>query len=274
MTGRRPTSLAAVLLVGLGAADARAQGADRDWFLNPPPAGTFVTTDASTGGPQLGIERRDSIADEAGMTVLRASSLAGIGYGEGAVLGDVRFLFFTAGFTAGYRQVWKTYAPPRGVDVTRAYRLDVDDRGAATSEGWGFGEGRLRLALPLDGAILVANHAVRYEGAPENSYDWFHSTVHDGGWMFRFDATLFFRSPKYGAIGPLVRYLDLDRGGRRVGEWAFGLSAGTRLGLAPTVSPDVLLLQVLTRPGDDRFGIHLLRAPVFVLVAYRMTFTL
>ena len=261
-------------LLSLGAGEARADSAPRDWFLNPPPAGNFVTADASTGGPQLGVERRDSIADEAGMTVLRASSLAGIGYGEVAALADVRFLFFTAGATAGYRQVWRTYAPEREVAVTRRYRLDLDEQKASDSQGWAFGEARLRLALPLEGAVLVANHVLRYEGAPDNSYDWFHSTVHDGGWLFRFDATLFFRSPRLGAIGPLVRYLDLTRGQGREGEWAFGLAAGTRPGLVKTTSPDLLLLQVLVRPGDDRFGIHLLRAPVFALLAYRVTFTL
>ncbi len=262
------------LLAACGPGQAWAGEAPRDWFLNPPPAGTFLTTDASTGGPQLGIERRDSLADEAGMSVLRASALAGIGYGEVAAHADVRFLFFTAGLTGGYRQVWRNYSPPRDVEVTRRYRLDVDEQSASTSEGWGFGEARLRLALPMDGAILVANHALRYEGAPNNSYDWFHSNVHDGGLLFRFDATLFFRSPRYGAIGPLVRYLDVPRHGGREGEWAFGFSAGMRPGLIKTQQPDVLLVQVLTRPGDSQFGIHLLRAPVFVLVAYRLTFGL
>lgn len=270
----RSGGLWALLLVSLGSREARAEAAPRDWFLNAPPAGNFITADASTGGPQLGFERRDSIADEAGMTVLRASSLAGIGYGEAALLGDVRFLFFTAGVTGGYRQVWRTYAPPRGVPVTRSYRIALDKESASGSEGWLFGEARLRMALPMDGAILVANHVVRHEGAPTNSYDWFHSTVHDGGWLFRFDATLFFRSPGLGAIGPLVRYLDLSRDGGRVGEWAFGFAGGTRPGLVKTESPDVLLLQVLTRPGDENFGIHLLRMPLFVLLAYRVTLTL
>lgn len=254
--------------------EASAHDAPRDWFLNPPPEGTFVTTDLSTGGPQVGIERRDSIAEEAGMTVLRGSTLAGVGYGEGALLGDARFLFFTAGVTAGYRQVWRTYAPPAGTRVSRQYRLDIDKDKASTSRGWFFGEARLRLALPMDDLVLVANHAVRHEGTQENSYDWFHSTVHDGGVLFRFDATLFFRSPSRGAVGPLVRYLDLPRDGGRAGEWAFGLAAGTRPGFVSTASPDVLLLQVLVRPGDPNFGIHLLRAPVFVLLAYRVTFAL
>lgn len=75
-------------------------------------------------------------------------------------------------------------------------------------------------------------------------------------------------------MGPLVRYLDLPRDGGRAGEWAFGLAAGTRPGFVSTASPDVLLLQVLMRPGDPNFGIHLLRAPVFVLLAYRVTFAL
>lgn len=198
---------------------ASAHDAPRDWFLNPPPEGTFVTTDLSTGGPQVGIERRDSIAEEAGMTVLRGSTLAGVGYGEGALLGDARFLFFTAGVTAGYRQVWRTYAPPAGTRVSRQYRLDIDKDKASTSRGWFFGEARLRLALPMDDLVLVANHAVRHEGTQENSYDWFHSTVHDGGVLFRFDATLFFRSPSRGggAAGALPRPAPRRRARRRVG---------------------------------------------------------
>jgi hypothetical protein len=267
---RAPLALALALLAW--GSDASADAPPRDWFLNPPPAGNFVTADLSTGGPQIGVERRRSIADEAGMTVLRGSALAGIGFGEAALLADARFLFFTVGATAGYRQVWRTYAPDRSVAVTRDYRLELDSQKAQLSRGWPFGEGRLRLALPMESSVLVINNAVRHEGAPDNSYDWFHSTIHDGGWLYRFDATLFFRASSVGAIGPLVRYLDLSRNGGRSGEWVFGLAAGTRPGFIRAKNPDVFLVQLMIRPGDPNFGIHLLRSPVFVLLAYRMTF--
>ncbi|MCU0658193.1 MAG: hypothetical protein MUF64_23915 [Polyangiaceae bacterium] len=250
----------------------RAGAQTRDGFLNPPPAGNFLTTDASTGGLQLGYEHRRSFADEAGMVVLRPSTLAGIGFGDAAVAGDVRFLFFNFGLTAGYRQVWRTYAPDRSVEVTRQYRLDLDARKASDNQGWPFGEARLRLAVPMDRMALVINHAVRLEGAPTNSYDWFHSTIHDGGTLFRVDATLFARFPSIGAVGPLVRYLDLSRNGRREGEWAFGFTFGTNPGWVKMKNPDLFLFQLLARPGDERFGIHLLRSPVFVLIAYRLTF--
>ncbi|MDW8250551.1 MAG: hypothetical protein RMJ98_14745 [Myxococcales bacterium] len=259
-------------LVLLTLLPAQASAQPRDGFLNPPPAGTFITADASTGGFQLGLEHRRTLADDAGMAVLRPYGLAGIGYAEAATAADLRFLFFTFGLTGGYRYVWRNYAPEPTITVTRAYRLDLDARKASTEQGWPFGEARLRLAVPLDRLMLVANHAVRLEGAPENSYDWFHSTVHDGGMLFRFDATLFARFPSVGAIGPTVRHLNLSRQGGREGEWAFGLTGGMNLGMVRTSHPDILLLQLLLRPGDERFGIHLLRSPVFVLIAYRLTF--
>jgi hypothetical protein len=251
---------------------ARASAQPRDGFLNPPPPGNFITTDAATGGLQLGLEHRRALADDAGMAVLRPYGLAGIGYAEAATATDLRFLFFTFGLTGGYRYVWRNYAPAASTAVTRAYRLDLDSRKESTEQGWLFGEARLRLAVPMDRLLLVANHAVRLEGAPDNSYDWFHSTVHDGGLLFRFDATLFTRFPSAGAIGPTVRHLSLSRGGGREGEWAFGFTGGMNPGLVKTRNPDVLLLQLLLRPGDERFGIHLLRSPVFVLIAYRLTF--
>jgi hypothetical protein len=244
----------------------------RDGFLNAPQAGNFFTTDASTGGLQLGFEHRRSLADDAGMLVLRPSTLAGIGFGDVAAAADLRFLFFNFGLTGGYRQVWRTYAPDRSVPVTRAYRLDLDSRKESGNQGWPFGEARLRLAVPMDRMALVANHTVRLEGAPDNSYDWFHSTIHDGGLLFRFDATLFARIPSLGAIGPTVRYLDLSRNGGREGEWAFGFTAGSNPGWVKMKNPDLFLFQFLMRPGDERFGIHLLRSPVFVLIAYRLTF--
>lgn len=128
------------------------------------------------------------------------------------------------------------------------------------------------MALPLSNAfIFVGNAAARYEDCPDNSFDWFHSTMHDGGVLFRYDATLFARGTSIGAFGPTVRIMDLPRLGRREIEIAAGITAGRRMGI---LANDLLLLNLLVRPGDEQFGLQILRIPVSVLLVYRVSFEL
>jgi hypothetical protein len=249
----------------------RAQQA-RDYFLEPPRDGTWLMTDAYTAGVQASIEHRRHLDPEVSMLLLRASALASLGFAEAAGHVDVRYLFFTFGASGGFRNVWRTYAFPEGVSGTRELRRELDADSAFETRRWGWGEARARLAVPFERFTFVANHAIRYEAAPDNSFDWFHTTMHDGGFLLRFDATLFFRSRTFGGVGPTIRFLDLPRAGRRSGEWAFGFTYGIRPGLLR--ANDLVLVNVLTRPGDAEFGFQILRAPLYVLLLYRASFLL
>ena len=138
------------------------------------------------------------------------------------------------------------------------------------AETWPWAEARLRLVIPLDMFSLVTTTALRVEDSPDNAFDWFHANVHDGGALTRTDATLFLRSDKIGAVGPVFRWMNMSQRGTRVNEFAFGLTAAMRLGIKSNA--DLIGLQVLTVPGDAEFGFHLLRLPVMAMLTYRMTF--
>lgn len=251
-------------------ADVPPPSAPRDAFLTPPPAGTWASFDAYTAGAQATLERRFSIQrDDYAAIVPRVNTLASLGFGEVAAHTDVRFLFFSAGVTAGYRRVWRTYAFAPGVEGTRDLRSAVDDEKAFTTENWGYGEGRVRMVLPVAQPVFfMGNAAARYEDCPNNSFDWLHTTMHDRGWLFRYDATVFFRSATIGALGPTVRVMDLPRRGGRELETAVGFTGGRRLGFFEN---DLFLVNVLTRPGDDSFGFQILRMPVYALLVYRVS---
>jgi len=244
----------------------------RDYFLDPPKPGLWAHGDVYTLGAQASLESRTPIDDEFGMLALRASGLVGIGYSEAAAHVDVRYLFLTFGASAGYRNVWRTYRGAPGTEVTRDQRNDADGASSFASEAWGWAEGRGRLVIPFDRLWLITNHTIRWEDTPRNTYDWFHSNVHDGGVLYRGDAVLFLRSASLGAIGPYVRYMDLPRNDRRRGEISAGFIYGIRLGLKKR--DDLLSLLVLARPGDDEFGSHVLRLPLWTLLVYRASFRL
>ncbi|MCW5816106.1 MAG: hypothetical protein KIT84_34235 [Labilithrix sp.] len=242
----------------------------RDVFLTAPRGGTWASFDAYTAGVQATLERRFSIQrDDYAAIVPRVNTLASLGFGEVAAHTDVRFLFFSAGVTAGYRRVWRTYAFAPDVAGTREVRSALDDEKSFTTESWGYGEGRLRMVLPVaDPVLFMGNAAIRYEDCPNNSFDWLHTTMHDRGWLFRYDATVFFRSQTLGAIGPTVRVMDLPRRGERELELAVGFTGGRRIGL---LKNDLFLANVLTRPGDDSFGFQILKMPVYALLVYRVS---
>lgn len=246
----------------------------RDVFLNPPKRGTWATFDAYTVGAQANLEHRFVLErDDYAAIVPRVTALGSLGFGEGSAHLDTRFLFFNFGASVGLRRVWRTYAFAPGVEGTRQARLDVDKDKAFTAENWAFGEWRVRMVLPVHENVFVATAAtVRYEDCPDNSFDWFHTTMHDGGLLVRYDASVLFRHPSFGALGPTFRALQLPRKGGYESELAAGFTFGRRLGI--TKANDLLLLNVLARPGDPSFGFHILRMPLFVLLAYRVSFEL
>jgi hypothetical protein len=244
----------------------------RDNFLIPPKPGVVGMFDAYTAGLQATLESRHDVVKNASMLYLRTNAVASLGFGEVGVHSDFRFLFFTIGGSFGGRRVWRTYTFEESEEGTRARRLDVDSEKAYQTKNWLYGEGRVRLAIPLPSALFLADHVVRYEGSPRNSYDWFHTNMHDGGLLFKFESTLFFRNQHWGGLGPTVRYMDLPRAGSRRGEWAAGFTYGVRPGLLK--QNDLFLFRFLTRPGDPNFGFHILRAPIYTLLVYRMIFSL
>jgi hypothetical protein len=249
--------------------DEPAPPAPRDGFLAPARRGTWALLDAYTAGVQASLERRIVIEreDYAAITP-KLTALGSLGFGEVSAHTDARFLFFGFGVSGGIRRVWRTYAFAPGIEGTRDARADIDSDKAFTTEDWGYGEARARMALPIhENVLFVGNAAARYEHCPDNSFDWLHTTMHDRGVLFRYDATVFYRSPTFGGIGPTVRAMDVPRGGRREIEAAGGFTFGRRLGFLPN---DLFVANVLVRPGDPSFGFQILRAPVQALLVYRV----
>ena len=272
----------------------------RDYFLDPPRPGTFVHADVVTVGVQGALEKRIAIEDPSmGMFHVRASALASLGAAEGALHTDLRLLgLFTFGASAGYRRVWNNYS--YATDNTREKRHDKVGRdGSATSPAddpgpkvvsWPWLEARARMVVPLESLWLVTNAIMRWEsvggdgadrtgasGMIDNSFDWIHTNVHDPGRMLRLDATLFYRHPSFGGLGPAVRYMKFKRQGQDVDELVYGFTFGTRPGFRRR--DDVLLLQTLFDFKDQgkTFGWHvgpLEKVPAYVMLIYRASFEL
>ncbi|MBL8721708.1 MAG: hypothetical protein JNL79_37320 [Myxococcales bacterium] len=268
---------ASALLALTVAATAEAFPQRRDYFLDPPRGGTFVHADLITVGAQVSLERRQILEDETMSNLnARVSALYSLGYADVAGHLDVRLLFLTLGASAGVRRVNRTYTGLAGPDgflpeVTSEQRREKDkDSKDATS--WNWAEARARLVIPLEPLWLVTNLAMRWEGQPDNTYDWFHTNVHDGGRLLRFDATMFVRAASFGGLGPTVRILDMPQRGKRVTEVAYGLTFGTRAGVFR--KDDLFLFQTLVRPGDKEFGFHITRLPAYVMLIYRASFEL
>lgn len=249
----------------------------RDYFLDPPRGGTFVHADLVTVGAQVSLERRQVLEDETmSMLNARVSALYTLGYADVAGHVDVRLLLLTLGASAGVRRVNRTYtglAAPDGFlpEVTSEGRREKDKESKDVTS-WNWAEARARLVIPLEPLWLVANLAMRWEDQPDNTYDWFHTNVHDGGRLLRFDATMFFRAASFGGVGPTVRLLDMPQRGKRVTEVAYGLTLGTRPGVFR--KDDLFLFQTLVRPGDREFGFHITHLPAYVMLIYRASFQL
>ena len=167
-----------------------------------------------------------------------------------------------------------TFAP--GESRTIKARNDREKAGKFDTQSFPYYEGHFRFVVPLDFMFLINNTALRYEGREDNSFDWLHATVHDGGTLLKNDTTLFFRHRDFGAIGPTLRVMDLPKDGTRKTEVDLGFVYGTRPGL---VTPrhgnrDLFLLQVLGKPGDNTFGLHGYHVPLYILAVYRASLSL
>jgi hypothetical protein len=266
------TAVAAAVLAiqAVWSTAAEAQPSPRDQFLLPPAGGTWATFDAYTVGVQAQLEHRHIIRSEDYAAIIpRASAIASLGFGELGAHLDLRLLFFSAGISGGVRRVWRGYTFPNTVSGTRTLRRERDEAGTQDAFFAPFGEIRSRVGLPLhDNVLGVFGASLRLDDTPDNTFDWAVTTMRDGGVMGRFDATLFVRSERYGAIGPTLRVLEHERRGAFVSDLAFGFVGGRRLGLLG--NNDLLLLNVLTQPTSEEFGFHVLRLPLFTLLVYRV----
>jgi hypothetical protein len=266
---------------------ARAQRLPRDYFLNPPPGGHYVHLDAFTIGAQANYEYRAHIEEDMSMLHARASGLVSYPYAEAGAHVDVRVFLLTLGASYGYQWNYRNITfPPQATDRSAARRNEIEDQGAYDAQDFMFYEGRAMLTVPLDSFFLLATGTLRNEDREDNSFDWFHGNVHDGGLLGKLETTLFFRHKSFGALGPYLRFMDLPRTdpqtgtSRRETELAYGFMFGTRPGLvrATRGNADLLLLMMAFRFGDDDFGLHgyreVIDVPMVVLLAYRVTLAL
>jgi hypothetical protein len=277
---RRGIGLGLVCALSLCAPSLRAEP-KRDYFLDAPAAGTYTHIDGYNVGTQASLEDRRHLEEGMSMFHTRVSGVLSYPYADGSLNLDARAFLFTLGGSVGYRQVYRdfTYAP--GADTSREKRLELDEDKEFGSQGFAYGEGRLRLVVPLDPFFLVSSGTLRWEDCNDNSFDWFHSNVHDGGQLNKVEATLFFRHRDFGAIGPYVRYMDMPvtkNSGRhgRDQQLHYGFVYGTRPGF---IRPrhgniDLFLLQVIADFQDDEFGVHTYRVPAYILAVYRATLRL
>jgi hypothetical protein len=268
----RPALAGASILLAFSVAttgNAHAQSRARDYFLDAPRKGLYLHLDAFTIGVQASLEHRVELNSDLTMLTSRVSVLASTGFAEASAQTELRVAFVALALAGGYRNVWRTYQGTEGQSVTYTQRRQLDKTSAFTRESWPWVEGRMRVILPLDPLWLVTSFTARYETSPANTYDWFHANVHDGGFLAKAEATLFWRHSRYGAIGPTVRYMNMPRGADRVNEVAFGFTAATRVGLKKKT--DLLSLQLLAQPFSNEFGFHALNSPLWVMLIYRHT---
>jgi len=265
----------------------------RDYFLDAPRAGTFVHADVFTVGAQGTFEHRKALEDEnMGMLHLRANAMASLGYADLGAHTDLRFGgLFTIGGSVGYRRVWNNYSYPNNIENTRELRHDKTDENVPGGPdrgrvrvNWPWFEARARMVIPLESLWWVNNATWRWEspgndgadgGMAPNSFDWFHTNVHDPGRLFRFDTTLFYRNKSFGGIGPTLRVMTYKRRGEDVTEIAYGITFGTRPGFRK--KDDLFLVQTLVDLSSKEFGWHvgpLEKIPLYAMIIYRMSFQL
>lgn len=170
------------------------------------------------------------------------------------------------------------------------------------SQKYPYVEGRFQFAMPLaeewaptryTAPLLFLNRAfVRWEDRQTATFDWLNIVPHDGGVFFKYEGTLFYRHRDFGAIGPSIRYLNLERsepvddgqGGiirrsKRVNDLHYGFTLASNPGWRAG-SDDVLLLQFYLDVGNDLAGTHIYQdlfggeTPFQILLVYRTVLSL
>jgi hypothetical protein len=252
----------------------------RDYMLSIQPDGTFLAVDYFGTGAQLTLENRRSIYGSANDLTLGVGLVPAYPEGDAFARADLRVLFLSFGVTVAYRAVWRDLVFDAGphsycVRCDRASRRHMDPLFGSTSgsEHFPYGEGRVSLLLPFNEHLVgQSTLAARYEGRKDRSFDWFYTSIYDGGWMTRWETEIFLKDRRWGGIGPYLQLLDLPRAGRHQAQWAVGFNAVMRLGLLER--NDLLFLTFLTRPGDPNYGQQSYFAPIRALLVYRVALEL
>lgn len=271
--------LAACAALSLSRPHARADQR-RDYMLDLQPEGTFAIADYFGTGMVLALEHRLRMYGSSNDLTTGAAVVGTYPLGEVQARADLRVLFLSIGGTLAYRTVWRnlTFEPGEDsycADCDRGSRRDRDElfgRSPGT-DAYGWGELRASVFLPFNEHLIMANTgALRWDGRRDRTYDWFYTSIYDGGMLGRFESQLFIKHRDWGGIGPYLQLLMLPRAGDHQAQWAFGFNAVTRLGVLPR--NDLLFLTFLIRPGDEQYGQHSYFAPIRALLMYRMLFSL
>jgi hypothetical protein len=273
----------ALVMISLGVAlwAGTARGEQRrDFMLDLPPTGTFLTVDYFGAGGQVTLAHRVPIYGSSNDLTLSASVLPSYSLGEATLRGDLRILFLSFGASVSYRSVWRDLTFEAGEDTyciecDRVARREIDPLfgSAPGSDAFLTAEGEASLFLPFNENLVMQSLAsVRYEDRHDRSYDWFYASIYDKGVMGRLETSLVLKHRDWGGIGPYVQLLMLPRAGEHVAQWAAGFNAVGRLGLIQR--DDLLFFTFLIRPGDDTYGHHAFYMPVRSLLIYRITLSL
>jgi hypothetical protein len=252
----------------------------QDWMISAVKPGTAVNLDAVFGAFQAGIEHRINFYGMANQLTLRGSAIAAIPFGSTQLDADLRIVVLTLGASVGATDVWRnqTFAPDES--LSRKERREREAAGEMNAMGYGFVEGRLALALPLnDYMVFNAVNAYRLTGADKRSFDNLIGVVHDGNYL-RSDVQLFFKHRKVGALAPMLQVLNFPLDGARHTQVNYGFAFVSRAGL--TRKDDVILFQLLFHPGGelggydnkDVYGLAVLRGPLTFTLAYRSVINL
>jgi hypothetical protein len=265
------TAIAVILASSAGAQQAR------DYMLTFQPQGSFAYVDYYGTGGMFTLEHRRQIFGNANELTLGASLIPSYPLGEAHARADLRILFLSIGGSLAYRTVWRNLEFEPGDDgeyckaCDRASRRKMDPLLEATpgSTTYEIAEARATVYLPFnDHLIALASGALRYEGRPDRSFDWFYTSLYDEGLIRRLEIQAFVKHPDFGGIGPYVQLLSLPRDGKHVAQWAAGFNLAFRVGILPR--NDLIFWTLLVRPGDGEFGQHSYYSPVRSLLIYRM----
>lgn len=253
----------------------------RDWMVGPQPGGTLLNLDLIFPGVQAQVEHRVPIYGIANELWFKANALLTLPFYESQFDVDLRLVALSLGGSVGYRDDFRTYEFAPGESISRGHRRARESAGDYTNTSNGFGEGRVTLALPFnDNVVFLSINGLRYEGGTDRTFDWRIGVVRDSGTYLNSNNTLFFKSHKYGSIGPQLQVLNFRLDGKRETQVNYGFTVVTRPGFMH--KNDVLFLSMLfnfnhSSTGYDAggsFGNHTFYGPYTFQLAYRMVFEL
>jgi hypothetical protein len=252
----------------------------RDFMLDQIPEGNFLTLDYFGTGGQLSLEHHEPIYGASNDFVSGVNTLLAYPLAQASAYSSLRILFLELGGMIGYRSVWRSLQFDAGkdsycVDCSRVSRRRIDPIFGASldTDRYVYAEAKAALYAPFNEYVLFTSQLVaRYEDSHDRSYDWFFTSVHDGGVITRSESMLFFKHRDWGGIAPYVQLMFLPRGPKHEMEVAYGFNAVRRLGLIDR--DDLLFLTFLIRPGDGYYGQHDYHAPIRALLVYRMILAL